>query len=599
MKKSVLATLLLLGLTTQLRAQTLAAYQTTVNAQGPSVYFTLDSTLVDSVGGSLSLIPTNTAPVYGSDLFRDYNKAFIIVQANNGLFTPSDIIPGGGPGPDDAATGKGTIVLLFGALQQSPPSGQRFIFAQNASSANSNGLALFVENSSNPDPGAIKLRVGNTTATILDAADLYPVAWYYFAMTYDETNDTGEVTWYLGRQGGTLNSGTINLADGAVIGDNGPVFLGNNPTVSSGFRDGTASQSVGRLDEFAVFDRALSASEINAQWSKIYQPNPQPRPNYQNTVSNQLPAYYFRLDGSSIDSVNNTLSLNQQGGGYTRDYFGSNDGAFNFIASSDALFVNQNLLNGGGSYNGNPGTGKGSVSMLFRMLNYTNQTGQRFLFSAGGATGSASIPGTNGFGLLIENLTSTTSPGSLKLRFGNSSRPILENTNFLYSDWYYFAMTYDETALSNQVTYYLGNPGGTLQSETLSFAVGSLAGQGNIFILGNHTNFNARFSTPGNGVLDECAIWHNILSSSQIQAQFAGIENTSPGTPPTLGIFRSGGDAILYWPTEGSAGYNLEATTSLTVTNWAFAGASTPVGTNNYVTNSIAGTNRFFRLHKP
>ncbi|MDW8308316.1 MAG: LamG-like jellyroll fold domain-containing protein, partial [Verrucomicrobiales bacterium] len=274
------------------------------------------------------------------------------------------------------------------------------------------------------------------------------------------------------------------------------------------------------------------------------------------------------------------------------DYFDRRSNAYYFSAASDALFVNTNLLNGGGVADGTLGTGQGTISCLIRMLSGTNNTGQRFVFSAGGSTVS---PNTNGFGLFIENWTSGSPSdfGSLKLRFGNASRPILWPTNIALSSWYYFAMVYDESLTNGQVVWYLGRPGQSLLSGTNDHAPGSRAGQGNIFIIGNHTNFNARWGSPGTGHVDEFAIWHRKLDPSEILAQF----NALTVQPPQLGIMLAPPNVVLSWPATAT-GFTLESTTSLSAPSWSPAGTPAQIGDRFYVTNVLSGSTRFYRLKK-
>ncbi len=49
----------------------------------------------------------------------------------------------------------------------------------------------------------------------------------------------------------------------------------------------------------------------------------------------------------------------------------------------------------------------------------------------------------------------------------------------------------------------------------------------------------------------------------------------------------------------GPTGYDLKATPSLTVPVWTGAGAPTVVAGVNYVTNSLTGTEKYYRLEKP
>jgi hypothetical protein len=288
------------------------------------------------------------------------------------------------------------------------------------------------------------------------------------------------------------------------------------------------------------------------------------------------------------------LTANGTGGAFTYDAFGSSTNARLFVNGSDALVISNNIFSGGGVYDGNLGSGKGSISCLFRSLSGTNNSGQRFLFTSGGATAV-----TNGFGVFIENYSSGTAAefGSLKIRFGNSSKPILFATNIVFSDWYYFAMTYDESISTHQVNWWLGQPGRTLNSGVLDFTAGSRAGQGNIFIIGNYTNFNARWASPGNGAIDEFAVWNRVLSSSEVASQFNAL---APMVAlPALAIAPAGNNVVLSWPSSTPSAYQLEATGSLSSPNWTNAGTATVVGNSYYVTNPITPVTQFFRLHKP
>jgi hypothetical protein len=150
------------------------------------------------------------------------------------------------------------------------------------------------------------------------------------------------------------------------------------------------------------------------------------------------------------------------------------------------------------------------------------------------------------------------------------------------------------------VHWWLGLIGGTLNSGTLSATNGSLAGQGNVFVIGSSSaslvNNSFRNSTPsGQGRIDEFAIWHRVLTTNEVVAQFSAL--TFP--PPTLSIAVSGTNAIISWPSSTDSGYGLQSTTNLASPNWLSAGASFVVGTNNVVTNSISGSAQFYRLTKP
>jgi len=265
--KTFVATLLIsVGLIGQVTAQTRAAYQSAVNGQSPAYYFTFDSSLIDSVGGSLTL--SSAGGGYGTDYFGNANGTRTFSGSTDSLSTSTDIIAGGGPiGGNASATGIGSISFLFRSLDSTALGGQRFLYGQGNTTGNANSFSMFFENQSNTDPGALKLRVGNGPTTTIMLSNVVSVqSWYYFALTYDETRDAGEVKWYLGLIGGSMNSGTINIGNVSVAGDNGTLVLGNNGVgATASFRN----PGTGHVDEFAVWNRELNNSEINLQYASL------------------------------------------------------------------------------------------------------------------------------------------------------------------------------------------------------------------------------------------------------------------------------------------------------------------------------------------
>ena len=622
MKKPILALLALVTSGFCLSAQTLSNYQATVNGQNPNYYYTFDNGSVTSIGASnaitLTYNPTSGSQVgFGYDAYHNPGNCVYFSASADALDypypKPADLIIYGGGTANTNSTKEGSITFLFKSLGPGSNTHQCYIFSAGYANANHNALSLYIENTNaaNGDPNCLKLRFGDHSTTILQQANIVPDTWHYFAFTYTEaTNNffwdstgTNLVTikgkWYLGRAGGTLASDVTTNAVDVVAGEANVFAIGDRSDLNSsaGFdRPGT-----GMVDEFATWSRRLTVTEITNQFSKL--PNnltPPPRSTYQSVITNQSPSYYFKFDGNYVDSVGGTLTLSTNGPttGLTYDYFGGPTNAVVFSSSvpGDALVNNGNLLNGGGTYSGTSGTGQGALSFLFRTLNsYVNQ-GNRHLYSAGGNSGTS-----NRFELFFNTYSSTNDPEALKLGFGDSSTIVLSTNDFVPAAWYYFAMNYDETKTNKQVKWWLGPVGGTLQSGFFSATNGSLAGQGNVFVIGNSTNFDKnsfRNSTPsGNGRIDEFAIWHRLLTTNDVVEQFSAL-TVSAGPPPTLSIAVSGTNAIISWPSSTDSGYSLQSTTNLASPIWLSAGASFVVGTNNVVTNSISGSAQFYRLTK-
>jgi hypothetical protein len=443
----------------------------------------------------------------------------------------------------------------------------------------------------------------------LETNDIVFGSWYYFALTYDEARDPNSGIWYLGPAGQQLKSGFTTNSPESVAGGGLGLFVGNRSTLNGAYR----SPGNGRIDEFAIWARELSSTEVSNQFARLPQPPP-PGATYRQIVQSQFPTYYFRLDNSLLESVGSNLLLSAagSGGAFTNDFLGVADWAYSFSATNDALFVTNDLIPGGGPGQNTLATGKGSISFQFRMLSDTNNTGQRFIFSAPGS--EATSTDDNMLALYLENSDTTNSfPGSLKLRVGNLTKgstgsstpennvPIAFATNLVPNAWYYFAMTYDEARNTPEVYTYFGQAGGTLISDIANPANASVVGDNGWLVLGNKREISAivdnAFRGPGSGVIDEFAIWQDELGPAEIQAQFAAM--VAPVEPPTLGIALTGGNVVLSWTTEGTAGFELESTTSLSTPSWTGAGTPTVVEDMNYVTNSVAGNGTYYRLSKP
>jgi hypothetical protein len=611
-----------LGVSAQ-AALTLTNYQATVEAQSPRYYFTFDGgSFANVLTGSPILTPDNSvANQFTYDIFQ--NPSDSIYFAINGDIAydgteSSDHVINGGGAATISSTNQGTITCLFRTVDPGPPSGAttgpgaKSVFYGGGANGTSNSLDLIFENAnSTNNPNELTLNFGDSSTTVLSAANVVADTWYYFALTYNEsvTNadgspNTNKATWYLGRLdgAGTLLSGkTINVTN-AVAGDGSTFYIGSHAGNTTFEKPGQ-----GRVDEFATWNRQLNTNEIQAQFASLPNPKLPPVSAYQTVISNQSPAHYFQLAGNTVDSMNPSLALavNSQSNyeitnaplntsvGYAYDYLLDQNGAVYFSLASDAIYTNINLLNGGGIYTGSPGGGKGSISGMFHPLPSTNNiSGQKFIFDAGGSEAAS-----NSFALFFESATGNN-PYSLKCRFGDSSDVMIPATNVL-SKWYYFAITYDETATNHQVLWWVGQPGGTLQSGFFSPTNGSLAGEGDIFYIGNSISDNTAFrnqssSWTGNGQISQIAIWNQVLTTNQVVAQFNALTAS-----PVLNIVRSGANVILSWPLSSNPAFVLQSTPNLSPATWSSAGTPFVIGTSNVVTNAISASSAsFYRLIK-
>ena len=236
-----------------------AIYEGVISNQNPSAWFKLnDSNLVDTVGGA---VLTNVGGAWDVDVFAIGNGAFSFTASGHAL-TGTDVI-NGGTGND-----QGSIGLLFRSIDGYSSNTPRYLFYQVGGTSNEFGAFFEITNSGTADPGSLKLRIGGQKIPILQSNDLVFGAWYYLAITWDETRvDTNgtEVAWYLGRVGGKLTNGCINLADSAVVGSNTTLYLGNSNSLTRGFR----GPGFGALDEIVFWSRELTGTEVNAQFDTL------------------------------------------------------------------------------------------------------------------------------------------------------------------------------------------------------------------------------------------------------------------------------------------------------------------------------------------
>src|SRR6266568_1550479 len=446
MKKIHLSLLLAAAcLASQVSAQTLSNYQFTVSSQGPTTYFKLDNSTASSVDPSVTLESFGVGG-YLSDVYRNSTNAYFYVNSTDFLRNLTTNLISGGGATNTSSTASGSITFLFRTLTAATNTGQRYLFYAGNTTADGNALSLFFENDNvtNGNPNSLKLRFGDSTSVIMEASNILAGTWYYFGLTYLESRTPNKAIWYLGQAGGTLTSGTTTNADFAVAGDgSATLVVGNQTNYNSAFRN----PGNGRIDEFAIWNRELSTTEISNQFSKLPQ-LPPANATYQQVVTAQIPAHYFKLDGSFADSVNGALSLstNSGAGAFSSNVLGNASAAYSLIETNDALFTTTDIINGGGANANTSATGTGTISFLFRMLSDTNNAGQRYLMSQGGVSGTL-----NQFALFLENTNiSNGDPNSLKIRMGNGpTTTIRQPADLATNAWYYFAMTYDESRNSN------------------------------------------------------------------------------------------------------------------------------------------------------
>jgi hypothetical protein len=584
-------------------AQDLVSYQAAVSAQSPNMYYKLDGTLEDAVTSGNTLTVNGLYGTFIYDALRNADKAYAVYTNTDALIISADPINGGGAGADAAASGKGSVSFLFRTLTQLAAY-DRWVFSQQENTpVEPNSLGMHFESNTGADPSALMLHAGDASVAILSSNSIALGSWYFFTVTWDESRDAGEVKWYLGQLGKTLASGTIDIANDAVIGDNASFIIGNGRRLEDALKE--SGNDHGTLDEIAFWNRELSSEQVAGLFSTLPNFKYPVGASYQQVIAAQKPLHWFNFENTLTDVMDPNLTLSVQG---TGNGFGGNavsewgeDGQWGywFSGQSNALFTATDLYHGGGEIiaekNGLSGNKMGSMSFLFKSLSALN--GPRYVISQG----TSSTP-KNQLAVYFEGASASAPQHAyaLRIKIGNATPTIVPGTNLTELTWYYFAMTSDESRNKGEVRWYLGPVGGTLWSGVADIDDEAVIGNDETFYIGSQNGFNNSFRNPGTGRVDEFATWEGELTEEEIKMQFASVFGVPAIIePPQLSIVASGADLRISWPATTPDEFVIEASASLTDPAWEPIGSPNVEGDSKVVTVTPSGDQWFYRLHKP
>jgi hypothetical protein len=243
----------------------LANYESTVNGQSPSYFFTFNnSSLSDSLGSGATFSPSSGA-TFGSDYFGNANNAALLPALTDNLSIASPNIISGA----DIATAIGSISMLFYLSSTVPNTG--YLFSEG--DATSGSYFAFDISGGN----TFQLKMGNTTKSLTGAPAITTDTWYYLALSYNRNGvvtGVNGVNWYLGAAGGSLesgffqNGGTGNISATSTLGDGGTFILDNRRAENNSM--GLNSE----VDELATWNTALTSSQITSQFDAVAVPEP-------------------------------------------------------------------------------------------------------------------------------------------------------------------------------------------------------------------------------------------------------------------------------------------------------------------------------------
>jgi hypothetical protein len=313
--------------------------------------------------------------------------------------------------------------------------------------------------------------------------------WYQFVLTKSGTSYTLYTNGQVYCQQTISAASGYNANVGCIIGSITPI----NPPYHETF--------LGRLDDFRIYNRALSSSEVQQLYA--YESVPES----QAPFTNSLVAYY-PFDGNANDATGNGNNGTIVGNVVpATDRFGNPSGAYAFDGvSSSAIEVTNTLFN-----IGQPGY---TISGWFAGSNVTEGTQVviQTMPQAGVGIGfdNPDLPG----GYLEFGVGPT---GSWTDLFIHGDQPCANQT------WYQFVLTKSGTS------YTLYTNGQVYCQQTISAASGYNANVG--CIIGSITPINPPYHETFLGRLDDFRIYNRALSSSEVQQLYA-YESAPPSCIP-------------------------------------------------------------------
>ncbi len=256
-------------------AQSGNEFQKAIAACDPVYWYRLDNSPANSgSGGNVPLTQVETS--FANGFFDQPATALQFnspaAKAHSGS---TDVVSGGGSGPDAAAGTEGSLVILF--KTPTAPDGktptQHYLFRdQTGSAANKNQLGLFLtsDGAESAQTWRLGLNFGGMSSSTLSAG-LEPDTWYFLAIGWNEARNDSEARVFLGRAGDSklmVNNAPRDVSDDSVVGANSVFNLGNfsNTNTTSGFISG---QNPGLIDEFATFNRELSQRDVLSLFSAL------------------------------------------------------------------------------------------------------------------------------------------------------------------------------------------------------------------------------------------------------------------------------------------------------------------------------------------
>lgn len=240
---------------------------------------------------------------------------------------------------------------------------------------------------------------------------------------------------------------------------------------------------------------------------------------YENTISSPAdggagPALWFKsgaqrssndlhiLNSGSAGALDSTHQAQAAGQALHEDLWGNANMAFGTTSGSASVAGSTGLFATGA---------QGTVGFLFKTGASIPAAGEP-LFQQGGT-------------LSVELRTTGVPAPGVRITYTNDGTKYASVGAVTTDTWYFFAMKWDTSKTGDDLTWYLGEENGPLQSGTLTI---DSAGGSNQAVRFGHANLP----------MQQVAVWERELSDESIQAQFAVIPE--PSTLVLFGVAAAG-----------------------------------------------------------
>jgi len=329
---------------------------------------------------------------------------------------------------------------------------------------------------------------GYSTGVSTSAGTFSTNTWYHIGITIEGTASTNNVKIYVN---GSLDvQGSSNKAVPATTAG---TFIGNSTTTTS-----QGGEFWGKLDQFRIFDKELSSSEVSTLYAETVDTVESLDPLSEDTTDTlQVLGDSSCLATYRFENNEDDLSGNYDGTGTAIQYAAGRYGqAASFNGSSSKVILPQSTTNSIGS--------NGAFSVSFWFFANTGSLG---------STERRMITLFDGIYIWIEIPTNSF----LRYRVANSSPTNIENTGtttITQNTWHHVALTGDST---NGIIAYLN---GSVEISSASwdgtFKNGSGASRYNYNVIGAQEDDLGSLVRPFLGKLDQVRLFDKALSASEV-----------------------------------------------------------------------------------